>query len=197
MKLSIAAEDRIREALAAAALIEARLHGREPKGHEIVFRALAEALFISARLPDPEARWLKGGGKSAWPVFALSDEDRMDAYRQLQWLVLKVESPDILVPRSPVSPREHAVMDAVFEVFRALCVGKNVKRDWILLQLIAGGFGAAQAGKKVRPRISARSAEEFCRLQCIAVAHKLCDFMPSGCMPILNTSECLKLDTQP
>jgi hypothetical protein len=176
VKLSIAAESRIREALAAAALTEARLREREPQGHEIVFRALAEALFVAQRLPDQEARWIRGGGKSAWPGFALSDEERMDAYRQLQWLVLKVENPDILIPRSPVSPREQAVMEEVFEVFRALCVGKNVGRDWVLLCLIAGGFGAAQAGKKAR--ISALAAEEFCRLQCMAIAHKLRGFMP-------------------
>src|ERR1035437_7930863 len=152
--LSLAEQDRIREALSLAAAIETRLRNRAPKGKEIVFRALQEALHVLRRIPDKERRWINGGGRSAWPNFTLTDEEREAAYFQAQ--LGKEEGgvliDDSLVDHALVTPREMAVMDDVFFVFRSLCVGDSVGRDWTLLWLLAGGKTTpAGAGKKIKP----------------------------------------------
>lgn len=183
--LSLAEQDHLREALASAATIEKRLRVRAPKGTEIVFRALQEAMHVLRRIPDNERRWIRGGGRSAWPSFTLTDEEREAAYFQAQ--LGKEEGAvlidDSLVDHAPVTPRDIAIMEDVFSVFRSLCIGSSVGRDWTLLWLLAGGGDRtpAEVGRKIKPRLGARTIKQRIDLQCTIIAAKLRFLMvPAG-----------------
>jgi len=132
VNLSLAEQDRIREALASAATIEERLRGRAPKGTEIVFRALQEAVDILRRLKDSKQSRRPSDLHSAWPGFTLTDEERIAAYFQAN--VGKEDEGVTIDDPVPitVSPREMVIMDDVFSVFRGLCIGDDVGRDWTL-----------------------------------------------------------------
>jgi hypothetical protein len=173
LKLSAAIEERLRAHLALAYQDEAIARpSRVPKGSDVVFRALQYAHFIMKRIPDDSTRTLKS--RSPWPAFTLSDAERQEAYRQLEWMILKgLESENILRPPAPVSPREIATMDDVFAVFRGCCVGRNIGRDWSILNLLAIGITPAGVGKRSHPKASVRTVNERALMQQQAIAHKL------------------------
>ena len=180
VNLSLAEQDRIREALASAATIEERLRGRAPKGTEIVFRALQEAVDILRRLKDSKQSRRPSDLHSAWPGFTLTDEERIAAYFQAN--VGKEDEGVTIDDPVPitVSPREMAIMDDVFSVFRGLCIGDDVGRDWTLLWMLAGRGEVsglpptpAQVGRYIKPRLSARTINQRKDLQCTIIAAKL------------------------
>jgi hypothetical protein len=178
LNLSLVTATRLRSALAAAAATELQIRGRAPKGSEIVFRAFADAIDIMRRMPDHERRWLRGGGKSSWPGLIRTLEEREEGYRQQLWLVIKgLASSDSLISEPPVTPHEQAVMDDVFTVFRACCVGRSIGRDWSILSMLAVGVSPAQVAKRQKPRVSRPLVLERKRLQCDAIAAKLWDLI--------------------
>jgi hypothetical protein len=173
LKLSTATEERLRAHLALCWQDEQISRpDRTPKGSDVIFRALQYAHFIMKRIPDDGVGTLQL--RSAWPAFTLSDAEREEAYRQLQWLILKgLESENILRPPAPVSPQEIATMDDVFTVFRQCCAGKQVGRDWSILNLLAIGITPAGVGKRCQPKASVRTVKERALMQQQAIAHKL------------------------
>jgi hypothetical protein len=178
MRLSAATEERLRVHLALAHTDEAASRPeREPVPSDVIFRALQYAHYIMKRIPDDSMRTFKS--RSPWPAFTLSDHEREEAYRQLEWMILKgLESENILRPPAPVSPQEIATMDDVFSVFRACCVGKQIGRDWSILNLLAIGITPAGVGKRCQPKASVRTVNERALMQQQAIAHKLRKLMP-------------------
>jgi ATP/maltotriose-dependent transcriptional regulator MalT len=180
-KLPLATRGRLVEALTASSDTEWRRLGRRPRRQEVIMRTMTEALHVLGRLPDQEMKWIKAGQQSTWRLrFALSDDERLDAYRQMQWLVVKgLESEEFLLSRSPVSPKEMNTMQDVFEVFRAAMRGKDVGRDWQILTLVAAGLSNHAAGKKLTPRLTAGSVKSRAELQSTRIGYVLRDLIPS------------------
>lgn len=178
MRLSTATEERLRAHLALAHADEAVSRpGRSPVPSDVIFRALHYAHCIQKRIPDDSMRSFKN--RSPWPAFTLSDEERQEAYRQLEWMILKgLESENILQAPAPVSPQEIATMDDIFTVFRECCVGRNVGRDWSILNLLAIGITPAGVGKRCQPKASGRTVKERALMQAQSIAHKLRKVMP-------------------
>jgi hypothetical protein len=178
VRLSTATEERLRAHLALAHGDEsASRPGVPPVPSDVIFRALQYAHYIMKRIPDDSTRTFKS--RSPWPAFTLSDHEREEAYRQLEWMILKgLESENILRTPAPVSPQEIATMDDVFTVFRQCCVGKQIGRDWSILNLLAIGITPAGVGKRCQPRTSTRNVNERALMQTQSIAHKLRKLMP-------------------
>ncbi len=139
---------------------------------DAVFRALQHAHWLIRRMPAVSG--FREGYRSPWPAFTLSDDERRDAYVQLQWLVVKgIEPEDILSIPGPISPREMAMVDDVMDVFRACCVGAHVARDWSIINLLAMGIAVAGVGKRQRPKVGRLVVLERQHCQCSAIGYKL------------------------
>ncbi len=165
MRLSEATESRLREAFE---LVQP--YAKDPV--DAVFRVLQHAHWLIRRMPAVSG--FKDSYRSAWPAFTLSDDERMDAFRQLEWLVVKgLESDDILSSPSPISPREMAMVDDVMSVFRNCCVGRHIGRDWSIINLLAMGMTVGSVGKKQNPKVPRAVVIERHLCQCSVIGHKL------------------------
>jgi hypothetical protein len=140
----------------------------------IVFRALQWAHWIMGRLPDDTRTRSHRRYRSPWPDFALSQAEREEQWRSLNWLIIKgFETEDSLRAPAPVTPQEIAMMEDVLTVFRQCCVGRNVGRDWSIINLLAIGRAPRDVAKRTHPRISVRAVADRKQCQCGAIAKAL------------------------
>ncbi len=163
MRLPEATESRLREVF--------ELVGPYAKdASDAVFRALQHAHWLIRRMPAVSG--LREEYGNSWPAFMLSDEERMDAYFHLQWLIVKGHEAEVETA-APISPREMAMVDDVMEVFRNCCVGAHIARDWSIINLLAMGIAVAGVGKRQRPKVGRLVVLERQHCQCSAIGYKL------------------------
>ncbi len=142
---------------------------------DAVFKALQHTHWLISRMPA--VRGFRECYGSSWPALMLSEEERVAAYIQLKWLVMRVESDEVLLPQSPISPREMAMVDDVMDVFKSCCVGRHVARDWSIINLLAIELTPWDVAKRQRgeegPRVTPDLVEERKLCQCAAIAFQL------------------------
>jgi hypothetical protein len=148
--------------------------------HMIVFRALEDAMETLRKLPDREARWLKGHG--SWPSLVPADDHvKADMPTQLIAILAGVlaetgEEDERALRRANASREEVSRMEIILEVLRESLVGQKRRRDWKVLCFTALGKGQRFVARAART--STDSVRKIKHVQTLALGKALADFMP-------------------
>jgi hypothetical protein len=124
--------------------------GEEPLPREVVMRSLVDACDTIRRLPDQERGWLYSM-RTLWPEVVRDRQDDHEAYEaMLARINSGEESADVLLPVRRISSAAVSRMMAVTETYPHLLVGRDRRRDWTILTMLARGYDGKVTARAAR-----------------------------------------------
>jgi len=104
--------------------------GAEPTDAEMIEAAIR----LCVKVDRDAASAGPSGHKNSWPAYGFTEEELKEAEKQF---MIDLTAGDVIERAKPVTDNDVDAADAIERVFYAALVGKEPKRDWRILFLLA------------------------------------------------------------